>query len=190
VRVLAQRVTRARVTVAGETPPSTGGGLRGEWSPPSGGDSSPWQGEAREGVGLGGKVVGEIGPGFLLLVGVTFTDSAAQADLLARKVANLRVFDDAAGNLNRSALDLLAAGEQVGMLVVSQFTLYADTRKGRRPSFVNAAPPAIAAPLVDRFADGLRALGLPVATGRFGAEMQIELVNDGPVTIWLDSAEL
>ena len=153
MRVLIQRVTEARVTVAGES-------------------------------------VGEVGPGFLLLVGVTGADTAAEADLLARKVANLRIFDDAAGNLNRSALDLLAAGEPVGMLVVSQFTLYADCRKGRRPSFVNAAPPAIAAPLVDRVADGLRGLGLPVATGRFGAEMQIMLVNDGPVTIWLDTAEL
>jgi D-tyrosyl-tRNA(Tyr) deacylase len=153
VRVLAQRVTRARVTVAGETS-------------------------------------GEIGPGFVLLVGVTLDDTAGAADLLTRKVANLRVFDDADGNLNRSALDLLEAGEPIGMLVVSQFTLYADCRKGRRPSFVQAAPPAIAEPLVDRFANGLRALGLAVATGRFGAEMQVELVNDGPVTIWLDSAEL
>jgi D-aminoacyl-tRNA deacylase len=153
VRVLAQRVTRARVTVAGETS-------------------------------------GEIGPGFVLLVGVTLDDTAAAADLLARKVANLRVFDDADGNLNRSALDLLEVGEPIGMLVVSQFTLYADCRKGRRPSFVQAAPPTIAEPLVNRFADGLRALGLPVATGRFGAEMQVELVNDGPVTIWLDSTEL
>src|SRR5215207_3659786 len=153
MRVLVQRVSRARVTVAGET-------------------------------------TGEIGRGFLLLVGVTLDDSAAPADLLARKVANLRVFDDADGNLNRSALDLLEAGEPIGMLVVSQFTLYADCRKGRRPSFVQAAPPAIAGPLVDCFADGLRALGLPVATGRFGAEMQVELVNDGPVTIWLDSTEL
>ena len=153
MRVLAQRVTRARVTVAGETS-------------------------------------GEIGPGFVLLVGVTLDDTAAAADLLARKVANLRVFDDADGNLNRSALDLLEAGESIGMLVVSQFTLYADCRKGRRPSFVQAAPPAIAEPLVDRFADGLRALGLPVETGRFGAEMQVELVNDGPVTIWLDTADL
>lgn len=152
MRVLAQRVTRARVTVGEET-------------------------------------AGEIGPGFLLLVGVTLDDTPAQADLLARKVANLRVFDDADGNLNRSALDLLTDGETVGVLVVSQFTLYADCRKGRRPSFVNAAPPPIAAPLVDRLADGLRALGLPVATGRFGAEMQVELVNDGPVTIWLDTAE-
>ncbi len=136
------------------------------------------------------EAIGEIGRGLLLLVGVTLDDTAAAADLLARKVANLRVFDDANGNLNRSALDLLAAGEPIGMLVVSQFTLYADCRKGRRPSFTQAAPPAIAEPLVDRFADGLRAVSLPVATGRFGAEMQIELVNDGPVTIWLDTAEL
>ncbi len=153
MRVLVQRVGRARVTVAKET-------------------------------------TGEIGRGFLLLVGVTLGDTAAAADLLARKAANLRVFDDADGNLNRSALDLLDAGEPVGMLVVSQFTLYADCRKGRRPSFVQAAPPNIAQLLVDRFADRLRALGLPVATGRFGAEMQVELVNDGPVTIWLDTAEL
>ena len=153
MRVLAQRVNRAQVTVAGET-------------------------------------IGEIGRGFLLLVGVTLDDTAAAADLLARKVANLRVFDDADGNLNRSALDLLEAGEPIGMLVVSQFTLYADCRKGRRPSFIQAAPPAVAEPLVDRFAGELRALGLPVVTGRFGAEMQVELVNDGPVTIWLDTAEL
>ncbi len=153
MRVLAQRVSRAQVTVAEEA-------------------------------------IGEIGRGFLLLVGATLDDTAAAADLLARKVANLRVFDDADGNLNRSALDLLGSGEPVGMLVVSQFTLYADCRKGRRPSFTQAAPPAIAQPLVDRFADGLRAFGLPVATGRFGAEMQVELVNDGPVTIWLDTAEL
>jgi D-tyrosyl-tRNA(Tyr) deacylase len=133
--------------------------------------------------------VGEIGPGFLLLVGVRQTDTAAEVDLLARKVAHLRVFDDAAGNLNRSALDLLAAGDPVAMLVVSQFTLYADCRKGRRPSFVDAAPPDTAAPLVDLFADRLQETGLPVAMGRFGAEMQVELVNDGPVTIWLDSAE-
>jgi D-tyrosyl-tRNA(Tyr) deacylase len=153
VRVLVQRVLRAKVTVAEET-------------------------------------TGQIERGFLLLVGVTLDDTAAAADLLARKVANLRVFDDADGNLNRSALDLLEAGEPIGMLVVSQFTLSADCRKGRRPSFVQAASPAVAEPLVDRFADGLRALGLPVATGRFGAEMQVELVNDGPVTIWLDTAEL
>src|SRR5829696_8964519 len=153
MRVLVQRVSRARVTVADET-------------------------------------TGEIERGFLLLVGVTFADAAAGADLLARKVANLRVFDDADGHLNRSALDLLQAKEPIEMLVVSQFTLYADCRKGRRPSFVQAAPPAVAEPLVDRFEDGFRTLGLPVETGRFGAEMQVELVNDGPVTIWLDTAEL
>jgi D-tyrosyl-tRNA(Tyr) deacylase len=153
MRVLAQRVARARVTVAGET-------------------------------------VGAIGPGFLLLVGVTLEDTVAEADLLARKIAHLRVFDDEAGNLNRSALDLRASGEPVGMLVVSQFTLYADCRRGRRPSFTDAAPPAIAEPLIERFAATLRDLELPVASGRFGAEMQIELVNDGPVTIWLDSADL
>jgi D-aminoacyl-tRNA deacylase len=152
VRVLAQRVSRARVTAGGET-------------------------------------AGEIGPGFLLLVGVTHADTTAESDLLARKVANLRVFDDTAGDLNRSALDLLAAGEPVGMLVVSQFTLYADCRKGRRPGFNAAAPAALAESLVDHFAEALRTLGLPVETGRFGAEMQVELVNDGPVTIWLDSGE-
>jgi D-tyrosyl-tRNA(Tyr) deacylase len=153
MRVLVQRVSRARVMVAGET-------------------------------------TGEITRGFLILVGVTLDDTAGAADLLARKVANLRIFDDAKGNLNRSALDLLEVGQRIGMLVVSQFTLYADCRKGRRPSFVRAAPPTIAEPLVDRFAAGLRTLGLPVETGRFGAEMQVELVNDGPVTIWLDTAEL
>ena len=144
----------------------------------------------RASVTVAEETAGEIGRGFLLLVGVTLDDTAAAADLLARKVAHLRVFDDADGNLNRSALDLLEAGEPIWMLVVSQFTLYADCRKGRRPSFVRAAPPAIAEPLVDGFADGLRAHGLPVATGHFGAEMQVELVNDGPVTIWLDTAEL
>jgi D-tyrosyl-tRNA(Tyr) deacylase len=140
-------------------------------------------------VSVGTETTGEIGPGFLLLVGVTLDDTANAADLLARKVANLRVFDDADGNLNRSALDLLETGEPVAMLVVSQFTLYADCRKGRRPSFVQAAPPRIAEPLVNRFAEGLRALRLPVEMGRFGAEMKVELVNDGPVTIWLDSAD-
>jgi D-tyrosyl-tRNA(Tyr) deacylase len=144
---------------------------------------------ARAQVTVAGKTIGEIGPGFLLLVGVTHDDTTAEADLLARKVAHLRVFDDEAGNLNRSALDLLAVGESVGMLVVSQFTLYADCRKGRRPSFVAAAPPAVAEALVTQFGEALHSLGLPVATGSFGAEMQVELVNDGPVTIWLDTAE-
>ena len=141
-------------------------------------------------VTVGGATVGAIGPGFLLLVGVTHEDTEGEAILLANRIANLRVFDDAAGQLNRSALDLAVAGEDVAMLVVSQFTLYADARKGRRPSFVQAAPPPIAAPLVDRFAAALRGLGLRIEEGRFGAEMSVALVNDGPVTIWLDSAEL
>jgi D-tyrosyl-tRNA(Tyr) deacylase len=141
-------------------------------------------------VTVDGETVGEIGPGLLLLVGVTHEDGEAELGLLAGKVANLRIFADAAGQMNRSALDLFAAGEPVGMLVVSQFTLYADSRKGRRPSYIDAAPPAIAGPVVERFAAALRGAGLPVATGRFGAKMAVALVNDGPVTIWLDSAEL
>ncbi len=146
--------------------------------------------EAR--VTVGGEVVGEIapGPGLVLLVGVTHGDGERDADRLAAKAANLRVFDDEAGVMNRSALDRLAAGDPVGVLVVSQFTLYGDARKGRRPSWIAAAPPAVAEPLVDRFAAALRDLGLPVATGRFGAEMLVSLVNDGPVTLWLDGSEM
>jgi D-tyrosyl-tRNA(Tyr) deacylase len=132
--------------------------------------------------------VGQIGQGFLLLVGVTHEDTERQSIALAAKIANLRVLDDEAGNLNRSALDLLAESpETIGILVVSQFTLYADTRKGRRPSFVQAASPSVASLLVDHFANQLRELGLTVEQGVFGAEMQVELVNNGPVTIWLDT---
>lgn len=139
----------------------------------------------------GDEVVGAIGNGLLLLVGITHTDTTDDVALMARKVVHLRIFDDEAGALNRSALDFHAETPcSVGMLVVSQFTLYADVRKGRRPSFTRAAPPHHAAALVNQFADALREYGLPVATGRFGAEMLVELVNDGPVTIWLDSAEL
>ena len=141
-------------------------------------------------VTVDGETVGEIGPGLLLLVGITHEDDEAEIALLAGKVANLRIFADEAGQMNRSALDRLAAGEPVGMLVVSQFTLYADCRKGRRPSYIDAAPPAVASPAVDRFAAALRDAGLPVATGRFGARMAVALVNDGPVTIWLDTADL
>ena len=141
-------------------------------------------------VSVDGVTVGTIGPGFLALVGVTHDDSPKDAALLATKVVNLRVFDDDAGVMNRSALDLLAAGKEVAVLVVSQFTLYADARRGRRPSFVRAAPASVAAPLVERFATALRGAGLPVAEGRFGAEMEVALVNDGPVTIWLDTADL
>ena len=145
----------------------------------------------RASVVVVGETVGAIERGLLLFVGVTDSDTAADVDRLATKTANLRVFDDEAGNLNRSALDLLATDPNgVGILVVSQFTLYADARKGRRPSFVRAANGAIAEPLISAFADRLTDLRLPVQTGRFGAEMAVELVNDGPVTIWLDSDEV
>jgi len=133
-------------------------------------------------VEIAGERVAEIGPGLLILVGATDGDTDAEARLLATKAANLRIFADEAGKMNLSALDL---GREV--IVVSQFTLYGDIRKGRRPSFIAAAAPEVAAPLVDRFADELRALGLSVGTGRFGAEMAVSLVNDGPVTIWMDS---
>jgi D-aminoacyl-tRNA deacylase len=141
-------------------------------------------------VTVDGETVGAIGPGLLLFVGVTHGDDEPGVTALAAKVANLRLFDDESGGLNRSALDLLGEEAEVGMLVVSQFTLYGDLRKGRRPSFVAAAPPAVAAPLVARFVAALAGLGLPVAEGTFGAEMAVALVNDGPVTLWLDSADL
>ncbi|MBO9336234.1 MAG: D-tyrosyl-tRNA(Tyr) deacylase [Roseiflexus sp.] len=133
-------------------------------------------------VTVGDEVVGAIGRGLLILLGIGVGDSEAEARLLAEKTANLRIFADEEGRFNRSLLDI--GGEA---LVVSQFTLYADTRRGRRPSFSNAAPPEIAAPLVDVFASELRRLGVAVNTGRFGAMMRVALVNDGPVTILLDS---
>jgi D-aminoacyl-tRNA deacylase len=128
------------------------------------------------------QTIGEIGVGWLALVGVTQRDSLTSANWLAEKVANLRAFEDDAGKMNRSVIDV-----QGGVLVVSNFTLYADCQKGRRPSFVDAAPPDQAKPLVDAFANGLRAMGVPVAEGRFGADMKIELVNNGPVTLTLTS---
>lgn len=140
----------------------------------------------RASVTVDGQVVGAIGPGAVLLVGVGQQDTAADADLLADKVANLRVFSDADGKFNLSLLDV--AGQA---LVVSQFTLYADARKGRRPSFTDAARPDLARPLCDHFAQRLRDLGVAhVATGIFGASMLVEIHNDGPVTIWLDTADL
>ena len=146
---------------------------------------------SRASVTVEGAVVGAIDRGFLLLVGATASDTEADLDYLAGKIANLRVFPDDAGAMNRSALDLLDdPGSTVGMLVVSQFTLYADVRKGRRPSFTGAAPLDLAAPLVAELAQRLRHRGFPVEEGRFGATMAVELVNDGPVTIWLDTAEL
>jgi D-tyrosyl-tRNA(Tyr) deacylase len=128
------------------------------------------------------QIVGQIGLGLLVLLGVGAGDRLAEALLLAEKIANLRIFPDDAGRFNRSAVDVGGAA-----LVVSQFTLYADTRRGRRPSFSDAAPPEIAAPLVDAFAAALRKRGMSVATGSFGAHMHVRLLNDGPVTIVLDS---
>lgn len=133
-------------------------------------------------VTVGGKAVGRIGCGMVLLVGIGKNDNNAALDYLAHKVLNLRIFADEQGKMNRSLLDV--NGE---MLAISQFTLYGDTRKGRRPSFDAAAPPEQARPLFDRFVDTLRASGLKVDTGQFGAAMQVELVNDGPVTFVLES---
>lgn len=135
--------------------------------------------EAR--VRVDGAVVGEIGPGLCVLLGVTHADDAALAKRLAEKVWHLRVFDDEGGFMNVSASEVGGA-----VLVVSQFTLYGDARKGRRPSWGEAARPEVAAPLVDEFCDALRALGAQVATGVFGAHMDVELVNDGPVTLMLE----
>ena len=129
------------------------------------------------------EVVGEIGRGLLVLVGVTHADGPAEAAWLVGKVAGLRVFEDEDGRMNRSVAEIGG-----GALVVSQFTLYGDARRGRRPSFVDAARPEHAAPLVDAVAEGLAAAGVKTATGRFRAEMTIESAGDGPVTILLDSA--
>ena len=137
---------------------------------------------SRASVVVDGREVGVIGHGLLVLVGVRDGDGPDEAAFLAGKIGNLRIFEDAAGKMNRSALDLGLA-----VLVVSQFTLYGDTRKGRRPSFVHAARPDVARPLVDQVADGLRDLGMTVGSGEFGAHMAVSLVNDGPVTIWLDT---
>jgi D-tyrosyl-tRNA(Tyr) deacylase len=126
--------------------------------------------------------VGSIGRGLVVLLGVGPADDAAMAVALARRVTELRIFDDQGGRTNLSLADV--AGE---VLAVSQFTLYADTRRGRRPGFTAAAPPEQARELYERFVDGLRALDVRVATGRFGAIMEVELVNDGPFTIWLDT---
>lgn len=127
------------------------------------------------------RVTGAIGQGFLLLVGFTHADGDEQLDWMVEKVLGLRVFADADDRMNLALADVGGA-----LLVVSQFTLYGDTRKGKRPSFVDAARPELAIPLYERFVERLRARGVRVETGEFGAMMQVELVNDGPVTLWLE----
>ncbi len=144
MRVLLQRVSKASVTVEGQT-------------------------------------ISSIGKGLLILLGVGHGDGEEQAKFLAEKIAHLRVFEDAQGKTNLSILDV--KGEAI---VVSQFTLYADTRKGRRPSFLDAALPDVAEPLVNRFVELLHGHGVPTQIGKFGAHMQVEIHNDGPVTIWLE----
>lgn len=135
-------------------------------------------------VTVDGAVVGAIGTGFLVLLGITHDDGEAEAAFLARKIAGLRIFEDDEGKLNRALADVGGA-----VLAVSQFTLYGDARKGRRPSFTNAARPGHAEPLYQRFCALLRAEGIPVEQGVFQAEMKVALVNDGPVTLWLDTAD-
>ncbi len=138
---------------------------------------------ARARVVIDGEAVGEVGTGLLVLLGVTHDDTADAAAWLADKVVGLRIFNDDDGKMNRAVADVGG-----GVLVVSQFTLYGDCRKGRRPSFIGAARPEVAVPLYEAFVNAVRALGIPTATGRFGAMMQVELVNDGPVTLVIDSA--
>jgi D-tyrosyl-tRNA(Tyr) deacylase len=140
---------------------------------------------SRAEVRVDNESIGSIGPGLVVLLGVGPGDDAQVAEALARKVAELRIFPDEAGRTNRSLLDVSG-----GALVVSQFTLFADTRRGRRPGFTGAALPEVAIPLYERFAGALEGLGVGVARGRFGAEMAVELVNDGPFTIWLDTDAL
>jgi D-tyrosyl-tRNA(Tyr) deacylase len=147
MRAVLQRVSRAKVTVAGET-------------------------------------TGEIAVGWLVLLGIAPSDTRKEIDWLAEKIVNLRAFEDSEGKMNRSVQDVGGS-----ILVVSQFTLYGDCRNGRRPSFIAAAPPEIAEPLYESFVTAVKALGVPTATGRFAADMQVELVNDGPVTFVLDTAE-
>lgn len=132
-------------------------------------------------VSVDGLNVAGIERGLVVLLGIGQGDSAEQADFLAEKTSQLRIFEDPNGKFNLSVLDI-----QGQVIVVSQFTLFADTRKGRRPSFTEAARPEVAAPLVERFCTALRARGVPTQTGIFGAHMLVEIANDGPVTIWLE----
>lgn len=137
-------------------------------------------------VSVDGRIVGEINRGLVVLTGIGHEDDGAIVDRMAEKIAHLRIFNDEQGKFNRSLIDV--AG---GVLIVSQFTLFADARKGRRPSFTGAARPEHASPLCDRFTEAFRTMNIsPVATGVFGASMQVAIHNDGPVTIWLDSDEV
>ena len=136
---------------------------------------------SRGSVSVDGKVVGAIGRGVIVLVGVTHDDTEDQAEWLARKIAGLRIFEDDAGKINAGLLDVDGAA-----LIISQFTLYADVRKGRRPGFTDAALPEVAEPLVEHFTQAMRGHGVPVKTGVFGAHMMVEIHNDGPVTILVE----
>lgn len=140
---------------------------------------------SRAQVDVADECIGRIGSGLLLLVGAAAEDTLDDVNYLVEKIANLRIFSDDEGKMNRSLLD-----EGFEVLVVSQFTLHANVRKGRRPSFIGAAPPDIAEPLVDAMVDAFKGLGITTASGSFGANMQVSLVNDGPVTIWMDTVEL
>jgi D-aminoacyl-tRNA deacylase len=137
---------------------------------------------SRASVDIAGEAVGDIGTGLVVLLGVTHEDTPVQAQWLAEKVAGLRIFNDAEGKMNRDLIEVGGA-----MLIVSQFTLYGDCRKGKRPSFIDAAGPGVAIPLYEAFINGVKALGIAVTTGRFGADMKVELVNEGPVTLIVDS---
>lgn len=136
-------------------------------------------------VTVEGQLTGEIGPGLVILLGVGANDTLAEVELLARKISQLRIFTDAEGKFNLGALEVGAE-----ILVVSQFTLFADCRRGRRPSFSEAARPELAIPLYEAFVSSLREHGFRVATGQFQAMMMVEIHNDGPVTIWLDTDQL
>lgn len=135
-------------------------------------------------VAIGGEIKGKIGRGFLLLVGIGENDDHSDIDWLVQKIVNMRIFSDEEGKMNRSIQEISGS-----LLVISQFTLHASTKKGNRPSFIDAARPEHAIPLYEMFVDKLKEVKLTVETGVFGADMQVALVNDGPVTIWLDSKD-
>ncbi len=182
MRGLVQRVVRAEVrsrVSAGPTDASVAAGVDGA----DGGDGAAPAGIVADGEW---RVSGSIGPGLCVLVGVTHDDGPDLADRLASKIWGLRILDDADGVMNRSLSDVHADGAPAEVLIVSQFTLYGDARKGRRPSWIEAARPEHAEPLVDRVVDQLRQVGATVETGVFRTEMKVDLTNDGPVTLMLE----